>query len=175
MKFLKLALGLYLGSACGVAAAQSSTAQATASSPAASAKPAELTPQQEKMAAAMKKQIMKSYEKAELTADQEKKADEIFSKAVREVVVERTAAKITPELQRKQAAALKEAREAGKKPKEQGAEAFAKAGFTSQQIEVFKATQEKLNQAKRDFAKNLKEEQIQKLPEQAQKMLKRSK
>ena len=180
MKFCKLSFVLALGCLSAQGYAQNATtakpSAAAATQPATQATPATaaLTTEQEKQANAMKKQTMKSYADVSLTAEQEKKADEIFTKAIKEVIVKRSAAKITPELQKKQAAAVKEARESGKKGKKQADAAFASAGFTDEQIKVYKETQESLNNAKREFAKSLKDEQIQKLPDNMQKMLKRS-
>ncbi len=130
-----------------------------------------LSAEQEKMLKNMLKQTLKGFEAASLTSDQEKKGDEIFSKALKEVVLKRGSVKITAEMQKKQAAAIKEARESGKKGKQQSESAFTSAGFNEEQVKVFKETNELLNKAKREFAKSLKEEQIKKLPEQMQKML----
>lgn len=182
MKLSKLALALAISCVGATAGAQTTaptTKPAAAANQSSAAKTTAdsqpLTAQQEKWVASMKKQTMKAYENASLTAEQEKKADEIFSKAIKDAVVKRSAAKITPEMQRKQAAAVKEARDSGKKGKEQAAAAFDSAGFNEVQIKVFKETQETLTTAKREFAKTLKEEQIKKLPENMQTMLKRSK
>lgn len=175
MKLCKFAFGIALSCVSASAFAQSTapaSKPATSTQPAAAASaPQTLTPEQEKAAKNMLKQTMKAFADASLTSEQEQKAEAIFSKATKEVVAKRSAAKITPELQKKQAAAAKEARESGKKGKKQAEAAFASAGFNEEQIKVFKETQETLNKAKREFAKTLKPEQIQKLPDNMQKML----
>ncbi|MCC6510292.1 MAG: hypothetical protein IT423_14405 [Pirellulaceae bacterium] len=177
MKLRSLVLGGLIGSMATLAFAPAFAQAQAAAAPASSAKDATakeptLTAEQEKMAKAMLKQTLKSFADATLTAEQEKKADELFSKVTKEVVAKRAAVKIDADLQKKQAAAAKEAREAGKKQKDVAAAAFASAGFTEEQIKVFKDTQAMMNKAKQDFAKSLSEDQLAKLPKQMQKSLK---
>ncbi len=78
---------------------------------------------------------------------------------------------ITDELQKKQLAAMKEAKSSSKSAREQAKAAFVEAGFSEDQVKVFKATQASLNKAKREFAKSLSPEQIQSLPESLQEII----
>lgn len=177
MKLLSIALGLMLATSGTTAFAQKSTegAKATTNSqPAISSKASdkeEVTAEQEKKIKAMLKQTKKSFEAAELTAEQQQQAEELFAKPIKSFIVKRDAAKITPEMQKKHAAAMKAARSSGKSNKEQSAAAFAEAGLDEEQIKVFKTTQAAMAKAKRDFAKSLTAKQVEKLPEAIQKML----
>lgn len=134
-----------------------------------------LTQEQEKTYKAMLKQNLKAFDDASLSQEQHTKAEEVLGKALKEVVIKRDAVKITQELQKKQAAAVKEARESGKKGKAQADTAFAAAGFNEEQIKVFKETQEIVTKAKKEIGKALKPEQIAKLPEQLQKTIQSTK
>ncbi len=141
----------------------------------ASTQAVKLTAEQEKSIKAMLKQNLKGFEMASLSSEQMKKAEEILGKAVKEVVIKREAAKITQDQSKKQAAALKESREKGAKPKQQSEEAFKAAGFSEEQVKVFKETQELMSKAKKEILKDLKPEQIEKLPEQLKKLAKNGK
>lgn len=132
----------------------------------------ELTDEQQKKIKSMLRQTLKPFAEAELTEEQRQKADEVFGKAIKDYVVKRSKAMITDELQKKQVAAMKEAKASGKSAREQTKAAFTTAGFSDEQVKVFKATQTSLTKAKKDFAKTLTEKQIESLPEQLQAMLK---
>ena len=130
-----------------------------------------LTDEQQKKIKSMLRQTLKPFAAAELTDEQREKADEVFGKAVKDYVTKRSRAMITDELQKKQTAAMKEAKSNSKNAREQTKEAFIMAGFNEDQIKVFKATQASLNKAKRDFGKSLSDEQIDSLPEQLQSLI----
>ena len=130
-----------------------------------------LTDEQQKKIKSMLRQTLKPFVAAELTDEQRERADEVFGKAVKDYVTKRSRAMITDELQKQQTAAMKAAKSSSKNEREQAKEAFITAGFTEEQIKVFKATQASLNKAKRDFGKTLSQEQIGALPEPLQSLI----
>lgn len=130
-----------------------------------------LTDEQQKKIKSMLRQTLKPFAAAELTDEQREKADEFFGKAVKDYVTKRSRAMITDELQKKQTAAMKELKSSSKNAREQAKEAFITAGFSEDQIKVFKATYASLNKAKRDFGKTLSDEQIDCLPEPLQSLI----
>ncbi len=136
---------------------------------------AEPTADQQKRIKSMVRTAIKSFAAAELTSDQEQKANEMFSKAATDFIVKRDAVEITSDMQKKHAAALKSSRDKGNSVRKQNEDAFAAVALSEEQTKVFKATQTSFNKAKRDFAKQLSEEQFAKLPETMQQNLKPSK
>lgn len=147
------------------AATESSTASKLDSS-------TELTEEQQKKIKAMLRQTLKPFIALELTEEQRQKADDVFGKAVKDYIVKRSRAMITDELQKKHATALKEVKSSGKSDREQTKQAFVTAGFSDEQIKVFKATQTSLTKAKKEFAKTLTEKQLEGLPDQLQELVK---
>lgn len=128
----------------------------------------ELDDEQRKKVKSMLRQTIKPFAAVDLTEEQRQKADEVLAKAVKDYVVKRSKAEITDQLQKKQLAAMKAMKTSNKSAREQAKEAFASAGFSEEQVKVFKATQASLNKAKREVGKLLTEEQIESLPETLQ-------
>ncbi len=112
-----------------------------------------VTNEQQKKIKSMMRQTLKPFAVADLTDEQREKADEVFGKAVKDYVTKRSRAMITDELQKKQSAAMKAAKTSGKNAREQAKEAFTTAGFSEEQIKVFKATQASLDKANANLAR----------------------
>lgn len=116
--------------------------------------------------------FLKQLEKAELTADQTAKITEVYAKVAKEVSVKRTEGGITAEMLKKRTEAGKAAKEAGKKGKDMQEAVDAAVAMTPEQAKLFSETDVALNKARIEIAKLLTPEQIAKLPDQSQNMLK---
>lgn len=116
--------------------------------------------------------FMKQLEKAQLKDEQANQIKEMYTKVAKEVAAKRTEAGITSQMLKKRTDAAKEAREAGKKPKEVQAVVEAAVEFSESQKKVMTETDEVLQKVKIEIGKLLKPEQIEKLPTQLQNNLK---
>lgn len=130
--------------------------------------PDELTDEQQKKMKSMLRQTLKPFVAVDLTDAQRQQADELFAKAIKDYVVKRSKSEITDDMQKEHAAAMKQLKSGSKSTRDQAKEAFVTAGFSDDQIKVFKATQTSLNKAKREFGKSLTDKQIDLLPESLQ-------
>lgn len=126
--------------------------------------------EREKRIKSMMKSTLRSFSSVSLTAEQQQQAEGLFGKAIKNFVTKRADAMITDELQKKYAACLRETHDPTAKDRTNAA--FARAGFTEEQIKVFESTQKALDKAKRDFYKALTDTQIAGLPKALQKSIK---
>jgi hypothetical protein len=108
---------------------------------------------------------------ASLTQEQSAKIDEIFGKAVREVVAARKEAGLTPKMLRDRQQARKKASDEGKKGKELAAAVDAAVPMTEAQKKTLEETELKLAKVRYEFGKLLSADQIAKLPEPFRKNL----
>jgi hypothetical protein len=126
-------------------------------------------PVNEKVLKTMLKNSMRAFENADLSAETNKKAEELFGKSLKEVIIKREKAGISQDLVKKYTSALKQAREAGKKGRNLPADMRKSTGFSDDQSRVFEETEATLDKARMEVVKLLTAEQFKKLPEQLQK------
>lgn len=121
---------------------------------------------------AMVNQFIKQLEPAGLDQETTSKIREIFAKTAKEVVSQRKAVELTPEMLKNRAEASKKAREEGKKPKEVRDIGLEALKGTDAQKKALIETEEMLAKARVEVGKLLTEDQKSKLPKQLQANLK---
>jgi transposase-like protein len=113
----------------------------------------------------------KNLQPAALTQEQSAKIDEIFGKAVREILATRKEAGLTPKMMRDRQQARKKATDEGKKGKEIAAAVDTAVPLTEAQKKTLEETELQLSKARYEFSKLLSADQIAKLPEPFKKNL----
>ncbi len=109
-------------------------------------------------------QLLKPFEAVDLTEEQTAKIKALGKAMNEKSEAIREEAGITQELMKKRAAAMKEARESGKKGKELAAEVDAKAGLSEAQVNAMKKVTELRQKFMQDAVALLTPEQKENLP-----------
>lgn len=117
-----------------------------------------LTDDQEKRAKAMVRQILKEFDAAELTDEQKHQGSELFGQPVRKLIIQRDSAQITADMQKQMEHEIQQAKQKNPKSRSISKATFESHGFNADQITVFRATENELNKARRDFLQSLSHE-----------------